>query len=233
MKLELPWTELQTVLLDMDGTLLDLYFDSTFWKEYVPQRYAETRGLDIPAAHAVLKPIFEKTAGTLDWYCVDYWSRQLDLDIAKLKQELAHLIRYKPHTENFLKRLHKDHKRTLLVTNAHPKSLAIKLERTSLGGYLDNIITAHDIGHAKEESRFWQLLSERETFDPGATLLIDDNVAALRAAQRFGIAHLLAISRPSPAAPKIDTAEFAAIEDFDELLAAIDGPALSGSSAAP
>lgn len=202
----------------MDGTLLDLYFDSVFWKEHIPQRYAASRGLDIPTAITILAPIFERTAGTLDWYCVDYWSRTLGLDIATLKRELAHLIRYKPHTVPFLQQLHRIDKRVLLVTNAHPKSLALKLENTSLGDYLDGIVCAHDVGHAKEESRFWQLLREHESFDPQTTLLVDDNVHALRAARHFGIAHLLAISRPSPGAPKIDTGEFRAVEDFDELL---------------
>ncbi len=217
MNVNVPWRTLQTVLLDMDGTLLDLYFDSVFWKEHVPRRYAETRGLDIPTATAALTPIFEKTAGTLDWYCVDYWSRTLGLDIAELKRELAHLIRYKPHTVTFLEQLRQAEKRVLLVTNAHPKSLALKLEKTTLGDYLDGIVCAHDLGHAKEEPYFWHVLGDREAFDPSTTLLVDDNVHALRAARHYGIANLLAISRPSPSAPRIDTGEFPAIEDFDEL----------------
>lgn len=214
----IPWNSLKTVLLDMDGTLLDLYFDSVFWKEHVPQRYAQTRGLDIPTAHAILKPIFEKTAGTLDWYCVDYWTRELDLDINLLKTELAHLIRFKPHTVHFLQRLAQLKIRTVLVTNAHPKSLALKLEHTSLDQHLDKIVCAHDVGYAKEEALFWTRLCDQEPFDAQHTLLVDDNVHALRAARRFGIHHLLAISRPSPNAPLIDTAEFDSIEDFDEVL---------------
>ena len=41
----LPWPEIHTVLLDMDGTLLDLRFDNHFWRELVPERYAERHGL--------------------------------------------------------------------------------------------------------------------------------------------------------------------------------------------
>jgi 5'-nucleotidase len=34
---EFDWREIDTVLLDMDGTLLDLEFDSHFWLSLVPQ----------------------------------------------------------------------------------------------------------------------------------------------------------------------------------------------------
>ena len=37
----IDWNAINTVLLDMDGTILDLHFDNYFWKEYVPQKYAE------------------------------------------------------------------------------------------------------------------------------------------------------------------------------------------------
>ncbi|MGD8938682.1 MAG: haloacid dehalogenase, partial [Gammaproteobacteria bacterium] len=37
----IDWTQIDTVLLDMDGTLLDLHFDNHFWREHVPLRYGE------------------------------------------------------------------------------------------------------------------------------------------------------------------------------------------------
>jgi FMN phosphatase YigB (HAD superfamily) len=76
------WSSIDTVLLDMDGTLLDLGFDIQFWQEWVPRHYAESRRLPIDQARLVMKPIFEATHGTLDWYCIDYWSRALSLDTA-------------------------------------------------------------------------------------------------------------------------------------------------------
>lgn len=44
MHFDIAWQEVDTVLLDMDGTLLDLAFDNYFWQTLVP----ETWGL--PAA---------------------------------------------------------------------------------------------------------------------------------------------------------------------------------------
>jgi len=50
----IPWGDINTVFLDMDGTLLDLNFDNHFWLEHVPQRYAEARGLEPAAAKVEL-----------------------------------------------------------------------------------------------------------------------------------------------------------------------------------
>ncbi len=71
------WSSIDTVLLDMDGTLLDLGFDIHFWQEWVPRHFAASRRLPVDEARRLMKPIFEPTHGTLDWYCIDYWSRAL------------------------------------------------------------------------------------------------------------------------------------------------------------
>ena len=41
------WESVDTVLLDMDGTILDLRFDNWFWLELIPRRYAAARGLEV------------------------------------------------------------------------------------------------------------------------------------------------------------------------------------------
>ena len=115
---KLDWNEITTVLLDMDGTLLDLHYDTHFWREHLPKRYAFSRGLDIETAKRLLAPIFEKHAGTLNWYCLDFWSRELDVDIAEMKREVAHLIAIKEGALEFLDRLKHLGKRTVLVTIA-------------------------------------------------------------------------------------------------------------------
>jgi putative hydrolase of the HAD superfamily len=150
----LNWNQIDTVLLDMDGTLLDLHFDNHFWLEHVPLRYAEKHGLSREAAQDALTPRYSKVAGTMDWYCVDYWSRELELDIARLKEEVEHLIAVHPHVVDFLA-LVRQSRRTVLVTNAHHKSLALKMRKTRLDGYFDAVICAHDIGVPKEHPEFW------------------------------------------------------------------------------
>ena len=214
----LAWSHIQTVLLDMDGTLLDLHFDNHFWRELVPARYAERHGLSLASAHAEVMARTQQVEGTLAWYCLDYWARELALDIVMLKREIAHLITTHPHVVEFLDALRAAAKRVVLVTNAHPHSLALKMEKTQLAGRFDAIICAHDLGLAKEQPEFWPRLREREPFEPATTLLVDDNLSILRTAQTQGIAYLVSVLRPDSAEPPKAPGEFLAIHDFSELL---------------
>ncbi len=211
------WSLIDTVLLDMDGTLLDLHFDNHFWLQHVPRRYAESRGLSLAAATEELMQRYRSVEGTLDWYCVDHWSRELGLDIVLLKQEVDHLISVHPHVLPFLGALEKAGKRRILVTNAHQKSLQLKLQKTRLSGYLDVVISSHDIGLPKENPEFWVRLQESVQFDPLRTLFVDDSLPVLRSAQQYGIAFLLGISLPDSTQPRKDEHEFPAIQDFSTL----------------
>lgn len=212
------WSLIDTVLLDMDGTLLDLHFDNHFWLHHVPLRYAEANGLTLLAAKEELLQRYQREEGTLDWYCVDHWSRELGLDIVLLKQEVDHLIAVHPHVLPFLQALHGAGKQRILVTNAHQKSLQLKLQKTSLGGYLDAVISSHDIGLPKENSNFWSKLQESVNFEPSRTLFVDDSIPVLRSAQQYGIKFLLSISRPDSTLPKAERQGFPMLQDFSMLL---------------
>ncbi len=214
----IDWNRIDTVFLDMDGTLLDLHFDNHFWLEHVPRRYAEARGIPLEAAKAQLMARYRSVEGTLEWYCIDHWSRELGLDIALLKEEVDHLIGVHPHVVEFLDGVQALGKRRVLVTNAHQKSLALKLERTRLGGHLDAVICSHDLGHAKEAPEFWRRLEEVEPFDKARTLFVDDSPAVLAAARRHGVHWLLAILLPDTRGPRRAAGGYPAIDDFSALL---------------
>ena len=214
----LPWREIDTVLLDMDGTLLDLHYDNHFWQVYVPEKFAEKHGLEYAQAHAECFRRYNAKAGTLDWYCVDYWSEQLELDIVRLKEELSHLIAVHPDVTEFLTQARAAGKRVVLVTNAHHKSLNLKMDRTGLSVHFDAMHTSHAYGLAKEDPAFWAALGAAEPFDPGRTLLVDDSLPVLRSAREYGIAHLLAVLQPDTRLPDKDVAEFAAIRRFGDVL---------------
>ncbi|NOQ79380.1 MAG: GMP/IMP nucleotidase [Gammaproteobacteria bacterium] len=214
----LDWNKIDSVFLDMDGTLLDLHFDNHFWLEHVPQRYAEKHGISRQAALDKLIPLFKSMEGTIDWYCVDYWTKELELDIALLKEEIKHLIQVHPFVIEFLEKLAKAGKRRVLVTNAHQKSLNLKMNNTPLSGLLDSIISAHQLGIPKEETNFWKQLSSLETYNPQRTLLIDDNLSALTSAKEYGIRHLLAIYKPDSKADIKNVGSFQAIHSFKEIM---------------
>ncbi|UCH53695.1 MAG: GMP/IMP nucleotidase [Pseudomonadota bacterium] len=214
----IAWDQIDTLLLDMDGTLLDLHYDNHFWLEHVPRRYAEARGLGYEAARDELLGRYKKVEGTLDWYCVDYWTRELGLDIPLLKQEVDHLIAIHPHVLDFLRAVRSIKKRTLLVTNAHGKAIDLKFRRTQLGGHFDSVVCSHDLRVPKERAGFWHKLQAAHPFDQARALLIDDSLAVLRAAREHGIGHLLAIRKPDSKLPEKDVGEFRSIRSFQEIM---------------
>ncbi len=221
----IDWSRIQTVLLDMDGTLLDLHFDNHFWREHVPRRYAEARGLQYDEACRELYQRYRAVEGTMEWYCVDYWSEQLGLDIAVLKEEVKHLIAVHPQVIEFLQALKQARKRRVLVTNAHGKAIALKMRRTPIGGHLDALVCAHDLGVPKEDPRFWERLHRHQPFVVDSTLLIDDSLAVLRSARRFGFRQLLAVAQPDSRQPSRATQEFASIRGFREILPGLESSA--------
>jgi len=214
----IDWKQIDTVFLDMDGTLLDLHFDNHFWREHMPRRYAEYHGLDKALAHQRLHQHYERHVGTLNWYCIDFWSSELALDVMQLKEEVLHLIAVRPDVPAFLTALRDSGRRVVMVTNAHPKSLDLKMRETRLDAWFDALISSHQIGLPKEHPDFWQLLQGIEPFDRARTLFVDDSLPVLECAKAYGIAHLLAVCNPDSKLPHKDCGGFDAITSFEQVL---------------
>lgn len=215
---KLAWKDIHTVLLDMDGTLLDLHFDNHFWLEHVPQKLAAQRNISVSAAKELMATEYENVIGTLSWYCLDYWAVKLEMDIVEAKREIEHLISMRDDSLPFIDALKASGREVILVTNAHPGSLSLKVEHTQLDQHIDQLISTHEFAVTKESQLLWQRLQAKLGFDPAHTLFVDDSLGILQAAQDFGIKHLLAVSNPDSQQPARKISDFPAIQDFRYLL---------------
>ena len=212
------WQRIHTVLLDMDGTLLDLRFDNYFWVEFLPLRYGERRGLALHEAQAELRPRFEACQGTLKWYCTDHWSRELGLNVAALKHDASEHIRFLPGAEQFLQVVRQLCRQVVLVTNAHLDAFAVKTYYTGLGQYLDQVVSSHSFGFPKEDAAFWPRLEAHLGLAREQALFVDDNLQVLRAARAYGIGQIFAVAQPDSTLPVRQIAEFPAVNAVRELL---------------
>jgi HAD superfamily hydrolase (TIGR01509 family) len=214
----LDWAAVDTVLLDLDGTLLDLAFDNHFWLERIPAAFAAAHGLSVADARAALVSRFRACEGTLAWYCIEHWSRELGLDVAALKRECAARIAWLPGARDFLQRVRAAGKRLVLLTNAHPVALAIKDERTGVARFMDAMLSSHRVGAPKEDARFWHAARQLARFDARRSLFVDDSPAVLRAAAGSGIRFLCGIRCPDSRGARRDHPHIPAVDGIAELL---------------
>jgi len=212
------WRGIEHVLLDMDGTILDLAFDNYFWSELVPQRYAHLHGISVDAAIAALAPQFESARGQLNWYCLDYWSALTGLDIAALKHEIRARIAPLPGAAEFIQAVRASGRQLWLVTNAHRHSWQLKMAQTGLEAQFHRILSSHDFGAPKEDPRFWPALREKHVFDPARAVFVDDSLPVLREALNHGFAQVVAIRHPDSQAPRRELPDFVAVDRLVELL---------------
>ncbi len=204
------WDRIDTVLLDLDGTLLDLAFDNRFWLDRVPAAYAAARGLSLDEARAALSPMFRARQGTLDWYCIDFWGRELGLDIADLHEQERDQVSWLPGAQDFLSRVQAMGKRLVLLTNSHPEVLRIKDGRTGVKAYFDAVFSSHEFRAPKEDARFWQAVRGVERFERARSMFVDDSLPVLRAARAAGVRWIYAVQPPGDG-------EFPAVASVGEL----------------
>ncbi len=215
---QIPLKDIKYILLDLDGTLLDLYFDDYFWGHLVPEKYAEKHEITFGAAKEYLYETYKSHEKTLNWYDIDFWSRELDLDIPALKEQIKHLIEVHPHVIDFLELMQKQGKKIFLLTNAHYKTVKIKFNKTQIGKYFDDVLCSFNVGHPKEDLAFWQKAQKKLKFDKEHSLFIDDVEDILETAGEFGIKYLLFKARASSKAEPKKTDNFLTIHDFRELM---------------
>ncbi|MCY4128195.1 MAG: GMP/IMP nucleotidase [Gammaproteobacteria bacterium] len=214
------WEEIDTLLLDIDGTLLDRNFDDILWEQLLPSRYSENNGFDADSARKALLQHMRELAHTLDYYRIDYWTEYTGVDLLALHHEVAHLLEFRPGARAFLDWLRRKDICSILVTNAHRDCFAVKDSYCDLSDEIATIVSCHDYGHPKETQEFWESLNEAHPFDSARTLFIDDDEAVLDAARQYGIKHLLTIRQPDSKRPVRRGLRFPSINNLMELVPA-------------
>lgn len=214
----IDWSTVDTVLLDMDGTILDLAFDNYFWTELLPRRYSAQHGVSLPQARARLTQKMASIQHTLPWYCLDHWTEQTGLDLAALKAEVRSRIAPLQGAVEFLRQVRASGRALWLVTNAHRDSWTLKLRQTGLTDCFDRHVCSHDHGAAKEDDRFWSRLQQAYPFERSRVLFADDSLPVLAAARRHGIGQLLAIAQPDSAQPARPIDGYPSVRGLRELL---------------
>ena len=206
----------EAYIFDMDGTILDLNFDRSVWHHRLPEKVATILGVPLNVAGEIVKNKLTPLKHTLNWYDLDYWSKEFSLDIGEIEIEMSHLIKPRPGAINYLKKT-KGSNLMILASNAYPKSMIRKLSLTGIATYFDIIISSHEIGFCKEELKFWEKLQSQIGFSPSKTLLVDDNLTVLRTAKKFGIKNLFGIRNPSSQGTPVSDSEFQLINNFEEI----------------
>jgi putative hydrolase of the HAD superfamily len=221
MPFNIDWRSIDDVLLDMDGTLLDLNYDATFWLNNVHSIAANLTGESEYTIRERFHREVKKHEGTLVWYCTDYWADFFGIDLIEAKQQLAHLIRFRPHAEQFLKALDSLPLRTLIATNAHPDVIQLKLNVVPLEDMVDGIVSSHQYGVAKEHPDFWRALFDEYAINPDRALFMDDSSKVLDAADRAGVREVVEIRHPNLSEPPRSTWK-QGIDDFDVLFPGLE-----------
>ena len=215
---DFSWDNIDCVFLDMDGTLLDKYYDDYFWEHFVPEVYAARNLVDITDARKLLLDTYRSVESTLQWTDLDYWSDRLGLDIVALKREISHMVNIHPHIIDYFKYMQKIGKKLFLVTNAHPKTIEIKMEQVNIEKWFARMVCSQEVGAAKEQPEFWQNLQQLLPYDTKRTLFADDTEKVLHSARASGLRHLIHVAKPSSRLPVQFSARYQSIVNFRELL---------------
>jgi HAD superfamily hydrolase (TIGR01509 family) len=212
------WDQIDDVLLDMDGTLLDRHFDNFFFEEELPRRYAVLQGLSFEESRERLMAMYRSVEGELAWTDLHYWTDRVGIDVVAMHKELNHMIGFLPGAEEFLRQLRQRGKRVTVITNAHQTGVAVKAAKTGLDQHVDRIVDAFEVGYLKMRPEYWPSCQQLVGFEPKRSLYVDDDESCLDAAKRFGIVEIIHSAKSSSQLPPAFSTSFASVEELSLLM---------------
>lgn len=210
----MKWDSIETFFLDMDGTLLDLAYDNYFWHQHIPSVYAKYNNITFKKAKLILEKEYKKKQGSIQWYCLEYWSKKTNINLSIELLKTKNKIKVFPGAIDFLQSLKKKNIKIILLTNCPREMLNVKITQCKLWGYFNKIISSEDYEFAKETDQFWKILEERIFFNKNKTVFIDDNQDVLRYSYRNGIKNLVSINFPDSNEEKKSISKFLSIDSI-------------------
>ena len=180
--------DIECLLIDMDGVILDNAYDNDFWQNQIPEVIADSRGIEFDDAKRLAIQIFNYKKNTKDWYDVDYWSNMLSIDIEAQKRSEKSFSKISLY-DGVIDTLSvlKNKTKMILITNAHRKTLNIKLEKYNLTPYFDEMVCAHELNYVKEDIQLWYMLRSKYRLDYEKTLLVEDTINNINVGLSAGI----------------------------------------------
>ena len=180
--------DIECLLIDMDGVILDNAYDNDFWQNQIPEVIADSKGIAFDDAKRLAIQIFNYKKNTKDWYDVDYWSNMLNIDIEAQKRSEKSFSRISLY-DGVIDTLSvlKNKTKMILITNAHRKTLNIKLEKYNLNPYFDEMVCAHELNYVKEDIQLWYMLRSKYRLDYEKTLLVEDTINNINVGLSAGI----------------------------------------------
>ena len=180
--------DIECLLVDMDGVILDNAYDNDFWQNQIPEVIADSKGIAFDDAKRLAIQIFNYKKNTKDWYDVDYWSNMLNIDIEAQKRSEKSFSRISLY-DGVIDTLSvlKNKTKMILITNAHRKTLNIKLEKYNLTPYFDEMVCAHELNYVKEDIQLWYMLRSKYRLDYEKTLLVEDTINNINVGLSAGI----------------------------------------------
>lgn len=182
----------ECLLFDMDGVILDNTYDNDFWQNHIPSVLAKNRKIEFEDAKRLAIQIFNFKKNSKDWYDLDYWSNMLDIDIEEQKKtkESYEKIKLYEGSISCLKKL-KNKMKMILITNAHRKTLNIKLQKYDLSPYFDEMVCAHELHYVKEDIQLWYMLKYKFKIDFAKTVLVEDTIKNINTGLSAGVSRAI------------------------------------------
>lgn len=216
--MEINWQHIDTVILDLDGTLIDLYFDHHFWKNIVPQAYADKFHLHLEESRRALKQRYDELEHSKAWYCLDFWAEELNLPLRDLYEAQGPSLVVRADVAPFLQAVNKMNKQVMLLTDSNQFSLDMKLKFCRFEQHFDLLLSSHQFGAPKIEQPLWHNLQQQHYFDPTRTLFIDDTELVLDSAKQFGIAYTIGVENPDSTLPDKVFARHFSVKNYRTLV---------------